>query len=227
HGDKGDGAGSLADLVACHLAHGFAVAADGEKKDHKALAVAAEDRAGQDPESSRKVAELRRQHRTHQRSRSGDGGKVMAEDHPLISADKVAAVLQALSRRGAHGIQRQHLGGDELGIKPIAQRVSTQRRHHQPHGADGLAAMPREGSQRHRSGRAHRYPDQSFAESHREFPAFLTMAILPKHEALRNRLRSVPEAEFPALSSSHSDFFSRCYAFTRYLARLGWEQLLP
>ena len=61
-----------------------------------------------------KIAELRSQHRPHQRPWPGDSGKVMTKDYPLIGADKIAAIFQALSRCGAHGVQRQHLGGDEL-----------------------------------------------------------------------------------------------------------------
>ena len=40
--------------------------------------------------------------------------KVMAEDYPLIGADKIAAIFQTLSGCGAHRVQRQHLGGDKF-----------------------------------------------------------------------------------------------------------------
>ena len=38
--------------------------------------------AGDQPDEAGRIAELRREHRTDQRAGAGDGGEVMAEQHP-------------------------------------------------------------------------------------------------------------------------------------------------
>ena len=45
------------------------------------------------------IAELRRQRRADQRPGPGDGGEVVAEDHPAVGGHEVAAVVDALRRR--------------------------------------------------------------------------------------------------------------------------------
>ncbi len=55
-------------------------------------------RADQQPEKSRSKSELRRQRRPHQRSRSGNGGKVMPEQNPLRRRHVVVPVFDRCAR---------------------------------------------------------------------------------------------------------------------------------
>ena len=114
HRDQRDESADLADLLARHLAERFSVAPHRGEQDHEILHRAAQHRADDDPQRSRQIAELRRQHRTHQRPRPGDGGEVMAEDDPLVGGLEIVAVAQALGRRGALVVQRHHARRDEL-----------------------------------------------------------------------------------------------------------------
>ena len=70
--------------------------------------------AKQNPEEARKIAELRGQRRADQRTWTGNGGKVMAQQNPFISRFKIVAVAQTFGRRGARVIQQHDFGGDEL-----------------------------------------------------------------------------------------------------------------
>ena len=73
------------------------------------------------------VAELRRQHRADQRSRTGDGGEVVAEEDPLVGGLEIVAVAQPLGRRGAPVVERHHARRDEL-----ARRSGTRWRRCKP-----------------------------------------------------------------------------------------------
>ena len=66
------------------------------------------------------IAELRGEHRSHQRTRAGDGGEVVAEDDPLIGGLEIVAVAQALGGRGALVVQRHDARRDELGVEAVA-----------------------------------------------------------------------------------------------------------
>ncbi len=140
-----------AHFLARHFGQGFSVAANREQKDYEVLHAAAENSADQNPERARQISELGCQHRTDQRPWAGDGGEVMSEHHPFVGGDEVAAIVQALARRGPLAVQRQHFGGDELAVETIAQRIGAKRRHHQPHGIDLLAAMQGDRGQRQRA----------------------------------------------------------------------------
>ena len=139
-----DESADLADLLARHLAERFAVAPHGGEQDDEILHRAAEHRADDDPERSRKIAELRRQHRSDQRPGTGDGGEVVAEDDPLIGGLEIVAVAQALGGRGALVVQRHHARGDELGVEAIADGIGARRRQHQPDAVDVLSAVERD-----------------------------------------------------------------------------------
>ena len=55
--------------------------------------------ADEDPQEAGQKAELRRQHRADERPGAGDGGEVVAEEHPAVGGDEVLAVGEAVRRR--------------------------------------------------------------------------------------------------------------------------------
>ena len=74
---------------------------------------AGEAHADHDPEQSRQISELRRQHRPDQRPRAADGGEVMAEQHPLVGRMKILPVVVRFGRRRSRVIQRRNLAPRE------------------------------------------------------------------------------------------------------------------
>ena len=104
---------------------------------------------------------MRREHRPDQRSRPGDGCEVVTEHHPFIRRNKVASVFHAFGGRGAQGVKGQDFGCDKFAVKTIAHGISADRRDHQPHGVDLLAAMQGNGCQSQRAQKGDRQPDQN------------------------------------------------------------------
>ena len=105
------------------------------------------DRAGQDPQSSGKISELRRQNRADQRSGAGDGGKMVSEDHPLVGGNIIAPIVQPLGRGGTVRIEHEHFGRDEFAVEAVTDGVGADGGHHQPHGIDLFAPMQGDRSQ--------------------------------------------------------------------------------
>ena len=90
------------------------------------------------------VAELRGERRPHQRSRAGDGGEMMAEDDHAVGRNEVAAVVEALRRRGTRGIDRQHARRNPGRVEAVAQQVDADGRGHDPEGVDRLVPVERD-----------------------------------------------------------------------------------
>ena len=111
------------------------------KQHHRIMHPAAERGADQDPQHARQIAELRRQHRPHQRPRPGDGREMVAEDHPLVRRHEVLAV--AARHRGGRAavVEGQHLGHQPGAVKPIGHREGADARDDQPQGVDRFAAL--------------------------------------------------------------------------------------
>src|SRR5579864_1826913 len=123
HSDETYSSGSLAYLFACDLSERLAVAPHGEKKDYEILHTPSEYGPDQDPQGARKITELRCQHRSHQRARTCDCGKMVSKHHPFLGGHEVTPIVEALGGGGTHGVERQHLSRQKLGIKPIAESV--------------------------------------------------------------------------------------------------------
>jgi len=85
---------------------------------------------------------------------------VVAEDHPFIGDEKIAAVFQALSGSGAKAVEGKNFGGDEAAVEAITQRVATGRGHDQPKGVDGFATMQSNRADGERSQRRNGTPKQ-------------------------------------------------------------------
>ena len=114
--------------------------------------------ADDDPQRARQVSELRRQHWTNQRPRTGDGGEVMAEHDPFIGGLEIVPVAQAFRRCGALVVQRHHACRDELAIEAEGRRVTACRRQHQPQAVDMLPAVQCDAAQTDRRGDRHGGP---------------------------------------------------------------------
>ncbi len=132
NGGVGDDASNGSGFFLGHLSQRFAVAADGEEKNHEVLHAARENGSGQHPQSSWKIAELGGQNRSHQRARPGDRSEVVPENDPLVGHQEVAAIFEALRGGGAKAIEGQNFGSDEFAVKTISQRVAAGGSRHQP-----------------------------------------------------------------------------------------------
>src|SRR5262249_22222414 len=112
-----------------------------QEQDDHVLDAATDYGAHENPQRAGQIPELRSERGADERTRSGYGGEVMAEDHPAMRRDIVATVVEALGRRGARGIRRQHLRGDPGGVETVAEKVDADRRGDDPERIDGLAAI--------------------------------------------------------------------------------------
>ncbi len=80
-------------LLARHLPQRFAVSSHGEEERRHVLHSAGQDDADDDPDRPRQKAHLGREHRSDERTRPGNGGEVVSEEHPPVHRLEVAAVV--------------------------------------------------------------------------------------------------------------------------------------
>jgi hypothetical protein len=104
-----------------NLRQGAASTTRARHQDHEIVHGAAEHHPEQDPEETRQEPELRREDRTDQRPRPGDGRKMMAEQHPLVGRVKIVPVVVLVCRRASPIVQTEHPGSEESGVIPIGQ----------------------------------------------------------------------------------------------------------
>ena len=74
------------EFLAGHLAQRTAAAAHGEEHDQVVLDGTGQHHADDDPDGARQVAHLGGEDRADQRAGTGDGGKVVAEEHAAVGA---------------------------------------------------------------------------------------------------------------------------------------------
>jgi len=122
-------------------------------------------RADDDPQGPREVAELSRQDGADERSGSGDGGEVVAEDDPFVGGLVVMAVAQAFRGRGALVVEGHDARGDEAGVETVSREVSAGCRRHQPEAVDRLATLDCDDAQTHSRGDGDGDPDKRFEDS--------------------------------------------------------------
>ena len=103
--------------------------------------------ADDDPERAGQVAELRGEHRADQRTGSGDGGEVVAEDDPLVGGLEIVAVAQALGGGGALVVEHHDARGDEFGVEAVGGGVAAGGGEDQPEAVDVLAAVERDAAE--------------------------------------------------------------------------------
>ena len=125
------GAGHGADLGARDLGERAAAAAGRGPERDAVVHRAGEADARDEPDEARRVAELRRQHRPDQRPGAGDGGEVMAEQHPPGRGVVVVAVVLRVRRRHARVVEHHDAGGDERAVVAVRDRENAQDRNDQ------------------------------------------------------------------------------------------------
>jgi hypothetical protein len=86
---------------------------------------------------------------------------VVTEDHPFVSTDKIASILEALGGGGAKRIQKQDLDRDELAVEAVSDGVSTNGCYHQPHSADLFTTMEGDGADGDCAQQRYPHPHQS------------------------------------------------------------------
>ena len=116
------------DLLLHHLTERLPAAPHGREKHDHVMHATAERRADQNPKRARQITKLRREHRTHQRSRAGDGRKVMTESHPAIGRHEILAVFLHDRGRGPLVVQHEHLYRQPPAVETVADRQSAHAR---------------------------------------------------------------------------------------------------
>nr|GEU28427.1 response regulator GacA, putative [Tanacetum cinerariifolium] len=139
--EQGDHAGNRAQFGFDQVAQRAAVAPHRNEQHDEVLHGARKHHAGQDPQHAGQVAHLRGQHGADQGTGAGNGGKVVAEQHVLVGGDVVEAVIEALRRRQAPGVETQHVPGDVQAVIAVGDQVHADRGNHDPDGADRFAAL--------------------------------------------------------------------------------------
>jgi len=159
HGDHRRHTRDFADLLLGHLTERLTVATQRAKEDGEVLHRAAEHHADDEPQRPGEETELRREHRADERSRPRDGGEVMAEQHPLVRGHEVTAVVEALRRCGALGIEAEDARGEEFRVEAVGDDVRTDGGRQQPGGADRFTAGQGEHAECGRAQYGNGYPD--------------------------------------------------------------------
>jgi hypothetical protein len=80
-----------------------------------------EHRADQNPQRTRQIPILRRQHGPNQRSGSGNRRKMVAEEHVLVGRVIVMPVTKLMRGRRTPRVQHRHFGSQERRIISISQ----------------------------------------------------------------------------------------------------------
>ena len=122
HEQNGNGrrdAGKRTDFRARDVGQRSAAAPHRRPQPEGILHGAGEADAGDEPEQSRGIAELRREHGPDERTRAGDRGKVMAEEDPLRRRKVIRAVILGMRRRDARVVEHPEFRGDEGAVVPV------------------------------------------------------------------------------------------------------------
>ena len=133
---------------------------------HEVLDTAAQNTAEHDPEGAGEVSELRRQDRSHQRSGSGDGGKMMTEHYPLVGGHEIMAVLKALRGGGALIVEFEHAQGDKPAVEPVADRIDARRCRHQPDSVQRLTSRRGDHAEPQGAREGNQHPRESLQKLH-------------------------------------------------------------
>ena len=167
-----------ADLFLHHLAERFAAATHRSEEHDHVVNRAAKCGPDQNPKCARQKTKLRREHRPDERSRPGDGGEVVTENHPAIRRHEIFAVVLHDGRRRSLIVEQKYLGRQPFAVKTIADRERTESGHDNPERVDWFAA--RSGDDRQRADTHHRdrKPNQLFPPAHS--PRILVEIAVPR-----------------------------------------------
>ena len=164
--NTGDGAGDRPKLGADHVAERFAVPSRGQEQHGHVLHRTGEHHAGEDPQCAGQVAHLRREHRTNQRSCSGNGREMVAEQHVAVGRHVIQAVVMAVGRGRTLHIDAEHLVGDEQRVEPVGDEIDAHRGDDQPGGVDRLPTGECDDAERNRAQHGDGCPEQFGLERH-------------------------------------------------------------
>ena len=78
--------------------------------------------ANDNPRKARKVAPLRRKHRPDERSRAGNGGEMMPEEHRAMRRMIVNAIMEPVRGRHARIVEREHFCRNHARIEAIRHK---------------------------------------------------------------------------------------------------------
>ncbi len=101
------------------------VAAHRRHKNYHIVDGAAERRSDEYPQKAGKIPELRSQHRSDERARAGDGGKVVPEKHVFVRGIVIYAVAHCKGRGLMVVGEREYLGGDKCAVKSVRHKIKT------------------------------------------------------------------------------------------------------
>ena len=102
----------------------------GEKHDH-IMNPARQHRTDDDPERPGQITELGGQHRSQERTGSGNCGKVMAEEDIPVGLHVIMAVSHRDGGSGSLRSQIENSVCDEQSVIAVGQRENTQRNDHE------------------------------------------------------------------------------------------------
>ena len=125
-------AGGRAHFLFHQFAERTSVAASGDEQHHKILYRPGQHHARENPDHSRQVAHLRRQHRADQRPRAGNGRKMVAEQHFFVGRNVVEAVVVTHRRGHARRVDRQYIFSDIQAVEAIGDQIDADCRDDNP-----------------------------------------------------------------------------------------------
>ena len=140
-----------AEFVADHLAQRAAPSSGGDPQHEVVLHASGENRADDDPDGAWQITHLHRQHRADERTRPGDRGEVMAEQHPPVGRHVVGVVLEDLCGRRVVVARAHDLHLDQPRVEPEPDHVGADRGDDEPDRVDGLPAEERDDRPRDRA----------------------------------------------------------------------------
>src|SRR5882724_2528840 len=161
HSELRDEAAAFAYLFARHLAERLSIPTNRAEKNDEILHAARERRAGNQPERTRQVTELRGERGANERAGARDGGEMVAEEDPLVGGHEVAAVVVPFAGRSACVIERENLCGNERGIQAERDEIATDRGDDKPDGVQRFAAMQCDGAECARTENGNANPDRN------------------------------------------------------------------
>ena len=158
--DGGDDARSRTQLLFDDVAQRFAVAAHRNKQHHHVLNRTGQNHAENNPQRTRQITHLRRQHGADQRTRTGNGRKMVAEQNFFIGRNIIHAVVVAFRRRHAPRIEFQNVFTDIEAVKTVGDAIHRDRSDDQPYRTDVLAAAQGQGGEGDYAHQHHQAPYQ-------------------------------------------------------------------
>ena len=138
--DEGGRAPDDAELLAGHLPERAAAAPHREEHDEVVLHRAGEDDADDDPERARQVAHLGCEDRADERSGTGDGREVVAEEDAPVRRHEVLGVVVVLRRRRAGVVRLRDVALDVLGVEAERDEIAADCGEDEPDRVDRFTA---------------------------------------------------------------------------------------